>query len=142
VLFLDLDYFKRVNDLHGHQVGSQLLKEVGRVLRRCVRDDDIVVRYGGDEFTVVLKATDLTTAKQIAERIRTMLAGHFFLGREGLNVLITACIGVSAYPIHAQSMEELIFLSDRAMYKGKNSTRNLVITADPEDLVGQTVTLP
>jgi len=142
VLFLDLDYFKQVNDLHGHLVGSQLLKEVGRVLRRCVRDDDIVVRYGGDEFTVVLKATNLTTAEQIAERIRTMLAGHFFLGREGLNVLITACIGVSAYPIHAQSMEELIFLSDRAMYKGKNSTRNLVITADPEDLVGQTVTLP
>jgi len=137
VLFLDLDYFKRVNDLHGHQVGSQLLKEVGRVLRRCVRDDDIVIRYGGDEFIVLLKATNLTTAEQIAERIRTMLAGHFFLGREGLNVLITACIGVSAYPIHTQSAEELIFLSDHAMYKGKNSTRNLVITADPEDVIGQ-----
>jgi len=142
VLFLDLDYFKQVNNLHGHQVGSQLLKEVGRVLRRCVRDDDIVIRYGGDEFIVLLKDTNLTTAEQIAERIRAMLAGHFFLSREGLNVLITACIGVSAYPIHTQSAEELIFLSDHAMYKGKNSTRNLVITADPEDLIGQKVLLP
>lgn len=142
VLFLDIDYLKRVNDLYGHQVGSQLLVEVARVLRRCVRDDDVVVRYGGDEFTIVLKATNLTTAEQIAERIRTMLAGHSFLGREGLNVLITVCIGVSACPVHAQSAEELIFLSDCAMYKGKNSTRNLVITADPKDLVGQKVTMP
>ncbi len=90
----------------------------------------------------MLKATPLTTAEQIAERIRTMLARHSFLGREGLNVQITACIGVTECPVHAQSAEELIFLSDRAMYKGKNSTRNLVVTADPKDLVGQTVTLP
>jgi diguanylate cyclase (GGDEF)-like protein len=142
VLFLDLDYFKRVNDIHGHQIGSQLLKEVGRVLRRCIRDDDIVVRYGGDEFTVLLKATNLPTAEQIAERIRTMLAGHPFLGREGLSVLITACIGVSVYPVHARSAEELIFLADHAMYKGKNATRNMVITADPKDLIGQTLPQP
>jgi diguanylate cyclase (GGDEF)-like protein len=142
VLFLDLDYFKLVNDHHGHQIGSQLLKEVGRVLRRCIRDDDVVVRYGGDEFIVVLKATNLPTAEQIAERIRTMLAGHPFLGREGLSVLITACIGVSVYPVHAQSSEELIFLADHAMYKGKNATRNMVITADPNDLIGRTLPQP
>ena len=142
VLFLDIDFFKRINDLYGHQVGSQLLVEIARVLRRCVRDDDIVVRYGGDEFTLVLKTTSLATAEQIAERIRTMLSGHSFLGREGLNVQITACIGVTGCPVHAQSADELILLSDRAMYKGKNSTRNLVVTADPKDLVEQTVTIP
>lgn len=142
VLFLDIDFFKRINDLYGHQVGSQLLMEVARILRRCVRDDDIVVRYGGDEFTLVLKSTSLATAGQIAERIRTMLAGHSFLGREGLNVQITACIGVTGCPVHAQKAEELIFLSDRAMYRGKNSTRNQVVTADPKDLVGQKITLP
>jgi len=142
VLFLDLDYFKRVNDVHGHQIGSQLLKEVGRVLRRCIRDDDIVVRYGGDEFTVLLKGTNLPTAEQIAERIRTMLAGHPFLGREGLSVLITACIGVSVYPVHTQSAEELFFLADHAMYKGKNATRNMVIVADPNDLIGRTLPQP
>ena len=142
VLFLDLDDFKHVNDLYGHQVGSQLLVEISRVLRRCVRDDDIVVRYGGDEFIIVLKTTNLATAEQVAERVRTMLAGHAFLSREGKNVVITTSIGISVYPAHAQSTEELIFLADRAMYKGKNSTRNCVTTADPIDLVGQSVVLP
>ncbi len=142
VLFLDIDYLKRVNDLHGHQVGSQLLMEVGRMIRRCVRDNDVVVRYGGDEFNIVLKATPLSAAEQIADRIRTTLARHSFLRREGLNVQITVCIGVAACPVHAQCEEELIFLSDRAMYRGKNSTRNLVITADPEDLVRQKGTAP
>jgi diguanylate cyclase (GGDEF)-like protein len=100
-----------------------------------VRDNDVVVRYGGDEFNIVLKATPLSTAEQVANRIRTTLARHSFLGREGLNLQITVCIGVAACPDHAQNPEELIFLSDRAMYRGKDSTRNLVIIADPEDLV-------
>ena len=142
VLFLDLDYFKRVNDLYGHPMGSQLLVEVARVIRRCVRDHDIVVRYGGDEFTIVLKGTDLAAAEQIAERMRTVFAGHAFLRREGLDSAITLCIGVSAYPVHARSAEELIFLADRAMYKGKNSTRNQVNIADPRDLIGEKITLP
>jgi diguanylate cyclase (GGDEF)-like protein len=142
ILFLDLDYFRRVNDLYGHQVGSQLLAEVSRVIRHCVRDQDIVVRYGGDEFTIVLKGTNLATAEQIAERMRMLLARHTFLSREGLNVTVTLCIGVSAYPVHAGSTEELIFLADRAMYKGKNSSRNQVNIADPKDLIGQKITLP
>jgi two-component system, cell cycle response regulator len=139
VLFLDLDYFRRVNDLYGHQVGSQLLVEVARVIRHCVRDQDIVIRYGGDEFTVVLKGTNLATAEQIAERMRMVLARHAFLSREGLNIVITLCIGVSAYPVHARNAEDLIFLADRAMYKGKNSTRNQVNTADPKDLINQKI---
>lgn len=142
VLFLDIDYLKRVNDLHGHQVGSQLLIEVARMIRRCVRDNDVVVRYGGDEFNIVLKATPLSVAERVADRIRTTIARHSFLSREGLNVQITVCIGVASCPIHAQSEEELIFLSDRAMYRGKNSTRNLVITANPEDLTGLKVATP
>jgi diguanylate cyclase (GGDEF)-like protein len=101
-----------------------------------------VVRYGGDEFTIILKGTDLATAEQIAERMRTVIAGHACLSREGLDVAITVCIGISAYPVHARSVKELIFLADRAMYKGKNSTRNQVNIADPKDLIGQKITLP
>ena len=142
ILFLDLDYFRRVNDLYGHQVGSQLLVEVTRVIRHCVRDQDIVVRYGGDEFTIVLKGANLATAEQIAERMRMVLARHAFLSREGLNATVTLCIGISAYPVHARSAEELIFLADRAMYKGKNSSRNQVNTADPKELIGQKITPP
>ena len=142
VLFLDFDYFRRVNDLYGHQVGSQLLVEVARVIRSCVRDHDIVVRYGGDEFTIILKGTTLATAEQIAERMRTFFAGHVCLSREGVQIVITLCIGISVYPIHARSAEELIFLADRAMYKGKKSTRNQVNIADPRDLIDQKITLP
>jgi len=119
-----------------------LLVEVARVIRHCVRDDDIVVRYGGDEFTLILRRTDLATAEQIAERMRAIFTGHACLSREGLDIVITLCIGVSIYPVHARSGEELIFLADRAMYKGKNSTRNQVNIADPRDLIGQKITLP
>jgi len=116
--------------------------EVARVVRHCIRDQDTVVRYGGDEFTIVLRGTNLVAAGQIAERMRAVLGRHVFLSREELNITITLCIGISAYPVHARSAEELIFLADRAMYKGKNSTRNQVNTADPKDLVGQKITLP
>jgi len=142
ILFIDLDNFKRINDLYGHSTGSQLLVEVAQVIVRCVRSHDIVVRYGGDEFVVVLKATNLNTAMQIAERMRVGLASHPFLSREGLYVKLTACIGVAVYPLHAQTPEELIYLADKAMYKGKNSTRNQVNTADPNDLIGQNVSWP
>ena len=77
VLFLDPDDFRRVNDLYGHQVGSRLLVEVARVIRHCVRDQDIVVRYGGDEFTIVLRGTNLATAEQIAERMRMVWPTRF-----------------------------------------------------------------
>jgi diguanylate cyclase (GGDEF)-like protein len=132
VLFLDLDHFKQVNDQHGHLSGSRLLVEVARVLRSCVRDEDIVVRYGGDEYVVVLVGIDSGGGLKVAERVRRAIEDHRYLSREGARVRITASIGLASFPEHASSKAEILDLSDRAMYRGKRSSRNVVYIASKD----------
>ncbi len=129
LLFLDLDYFKSINDTWGHLVGSRLLVEVARVLKGCVRDNDVVVRYGGDEYVVMLRGTDSGGALKVAERIRRTMETHQFLAREGFGVSLTTCIGVASFPEHAQDKATLLDFADRAMYRGKKSSRNVVYMA-------------
>ncbi len=126
LLFLDLDFFKKVNDEHGHPQGSSLLIEVGRVLRNCVREGDVVARYGGDEYTVVLPGTGAEAAGIVGERIRRTIEGHKFLSREGLNLHVTLCVGVATCPDDALDKDTLLKLADEAMYRGKNGARNVV----------------
>jgi diguanylate cyclase (GGDEF)-like protein len=132
VLFLDLDHFKAVNDTHGHLAGSSLLVEVARVLRSCVRDEDVVVRYGGDEYVVLLVGIDSGGALKVAERIRRAIEDHRFLSREGARVRITSSIGLASFPEHADSKTSILDFSDRAMYRGKRSTRNVVYIASKD----------
>lgn len=129
LLFLDLDYFKSVNDTHGHLVGSKLLVEVARVLKNCVRDNDVVCRWGGDEYVVLLRGTDSGGALKVGERIRRSIETHRFLSREGFSLSISTCIGVASYPEHAQVQEALVDFADRAMYRGKKGTRNIIYMA-------------
>lgn len=129
LLFLDLDFFKGVNDTHGHMVGSRLLVEMGRILKACVRDDDVVARYGGDEYVVLLRGTDSGGALKVAERIRRTVESHRFLAGESLAVQITTCVGVASFPEHATDKASLLDMADRAMYRGKRSTRNVVYIA-------------
>ncbi len=129
LLFLDLDYFKSINDTHGHLVGSKLLVEVSRVLKNCVRDNDIVCRWGGDEYVVLLRGTDSGGALKVAERIRRSIESHRFLAREGFSLSISTCIGVASYPEHAQEQTTLVDFADRAMYRGKKGTRNIIYMA-------------
>jgi diguanylate cyclase (GGDEF)-like protein len=129
LIFLDLDHFKLVNDRHGHLVGSQLLREVADVLRHGVRDVDIVARYGGDEFIVILPETALEAASLVAERLRQAMDEHVFLVGEGLRAHLTASFGVAAFPETCASENELIRLADQAMYRVKNLTRNGVYIA-------------
>ncbi|MEI6306635.1 MAG: GGDEF domain-containing protein, partial [Deltaproteobacteria bacterium] len=91
ILFLDMDTFKQVNDCHGHLVGSKVLIEMGGLLRRSVRDVDVVIRYGGDEYTVILVETDATIAAKVAERIRELVDLLVFQASEGLNIHLTCC---------------------------------------------------
>jgi two-component system cell cycle response regulator len=119
LLFLDLDYFKSINDTHGHVVGSKLLVEVARVLKACVRDNDVLCRWGGDEYVALLRGTDSGGALKVAERIRRAIEQHRFLAREGFGLNMTTCIGVAAYPEHAVDKGTLIDFSDRAMYRGQ-----------------------
>ncbi|MDH3975634.1 MAG: diguanylate cyclase [Deltaproteobacteria bacterium] len=129
VLFMDLDYFKKVNDVHGHLVGSKLLIEVGELLIECVREIDTVVRYGGDEFTIILVDTDHEIAQKVANRIRMNIEKKPFLQNEGLSLHVTASIGIATYPRHASDKKELLDMADKAMYCGKNKSRNTVYLA-------------
>ncbi len=129
VLFLDLDSFKAVNDSHGHLVGSKLLIEMASILRECVRKVDAVARYGGDEYIVVLTDTGSAGAMVVAERIRESIGNHVFLAPEGLNIRLTATIGVATFPEHATSKLELMHLADQAMYRGKFGRKNVVFLA-------------
>jgi diguanylate cyclase (GGDEF)-like protein len=129
VLFLDLDLFKRVNDVHGHLMGSRVLVEVADVLRQCVREIDTIIRYGGDEYTIVLADTDRRGAYVVAERIRRGIEGHTFLQGEGLAVHLTACIGVASYPVDAGTKKGVLDMADKAMYRAKAAERNRVYCA-------------
>jgi len=132
LIFMDVDYFKKVNDQFGHLVGSKLLVEVSRLLLRGLRKVDIVARYGGDEFVVVLPQTDAAAAKMIAERLRRNIEKHSFLASENLGIRLTASFGIACYPEHAKSKEELMRLADEAMYRVKYCTRNSVYVVGSE----------
>lgn len=125
-LFLDLDDFKRVNDAHGHLVGSHVLMEMAAVILASIRDTDAVARYGGDEFVIVLPDTQIELAGTVAERIRSRIERHFFSGGRNLKLSLTASFGVAAFPQHASSPQQLIACADRAMYEAKAASKNCV----------------
>jgi len=124
VIFLDLDGFKGVNDQYGHLAGSRTLTEVGGILSVAVRESDILARYGGDEFVVVLPETPPSGALVIAERIRKSIEQHCFLQEQGLAARISASFGIASYPDHALTPEGLIQKADQAMYRVKERDKN------------------
>jgi diguanylate cyclase (GGDEF)-like protein len=129
VLFLDLDRFKRVNDEHGHLVGSQVLRRLSEVLAECVRQVDTLARYGGDEFTILLVDTDHDAAFRVAERIRRTVADTIFEGDGGAPIRLTISIGVGSFPLHARERDSLLDVADKAMYRAKSLGRNCVCSA-------------
>lgn len=128
LLFLDIDFFKQVNDGRGHWVGSRLLVELGKVLRLQVRACDYCFRYGGDEFIVLLGGAGADAAVGVAERIRRAVESKNF-EVEGHQIKLTVSIGLAAYPTHAESASSLIQIADHAMYNGKRKSRNIVFVA-------------
>lgn len=123
LLFLDLDYFKEVNDSLGHAMGDLLLIETANRLKACVRDTDVVARLGGDEFTVVLSAmTDNKGIERVAENILRRIAEPYLLGEE--TAYISVSIGITLYPDDATSIEGLLKHADQAMYAAKDQGRN------------------
>lgn len=124
LIFMDLDNFKQVNDNFGHLVGSKVLVEVGQILMKSLRTIDIIARYGGDEFVIVLPQTIPEAALRVAERVRRLIEKNIFLKKDGYNIRLTASFGVASYPRSAKTKEELIKLADEAMYKVKSYTKN------------------
>ena len=129
VLFLDLDRFKLVNDQHGHLVGSQVLRRLSEVLQQCIRQVDILARYGGDEFTILLVDTGVEEGLAVGERIRRTVAATPFEGGRGTPIRLTLSVGVAAYPTHGREHEALLDLADKAMYRAKSLGRNCVCSA-------------
>lgn len=125
LLMIDVDYFKQLNDEHGHLAGDQVLREVSRVISQNIREIDIAGRYGGEEFCVVLPDTDSRGAYFAAERIRTALEKTKFKAYD-LTLQITASLGLSTYPRNGQTSEELMDKADWALYRAKKSGRNCV----------------
>jgi diguanylate cyclase (GGDEF)-like protein len=132
LIFLDLDGFKSVNDQHGHLWGSRTLVEVGAVVKGTVREIDVVSRFGGDEFTVILPQTGPEGAQIIADRIRQQIAETVFLESYGLEVRITASLGIASFPDHGRSKDDLIARADQAMYVVKGRGKDGVALAEPD----------
>jgi len=124
LVFLDLDHFKGVNDTHGHLVGSRILSEFGRFMKKHVRSSDLCARYGGDEFVIILPSTSKQGALAMVNNLRTMVAENVFLADNGERIRVTASYGISSCPEDGTTRESLIRVADSAMYDVKGASRD------------------
>ncbi|HEX7833127.1 MAG TPA: GGDEF domain-containing protein, partial [Thermoanaerobaculia bacterium] len=133
IIFLDLDDLKMVNNFYGHLSGSRTLQEVAKRILSAVRGIDKVVRFGGDEFCVILPQTDQEQAIAVANRISRAMSASPLRIDANVEVSITASFGIATYPTHAMTKEGLIRKADAAMYRVKSSTKNAVGVAELSD---------
>ncbi len=131
ILMVDVDYFKQVNDTYGHDVGDRVLKEVGNILVKSVRESDLVIRYGGEEFMVLLVDVQPGMSEEIAEKIRQVIEKHS-IEAPGAVLKKTVSIGVSEFPQDSDKIWQCIKFADVALYKAKEMGRNRVVRFKPE----------
>jgi len=127
LIMIDIDWFKRFNDNYGHEVGNQVLIGLTAVIKRCIRDVDILCRYGGEEFIIILPQTAEREANRIAERVRMEVEQAEFGGGGGIPALrLTVSVGVSCFPENRRSEDDLVNAVDQALYRAKGSGKNTV----------------
>jgi diguanylate cyclase (GGDEF)-like protein len=122
---IDVDSLKEYNDVHGHLGGSEVIRQVARVAASRIRAIDLLCKYGGDEFVVVLPRTPKQGSGVVAERLRDAIEKHRFPG-ESLTGKITASFGIASYPEDGRTVQDLIATADKALYRAKNYGRNMV----------------
>lgn len=127
---VDIDFFKKVNDSYGHEVGDLVLHQCGLVLKETFREVDTVARYGGEEFTVIMPQTPLPGAFHACERCREEVARQTFHDRKGKSFHITISCGIAMAPLQASNKDQLIVKADQAMYKAKREGRNQTCLAN------------
>ncbi|HEY4641242.1 MAG TPA: GGDEF domain-containing protein [Thermoanaerobaculia bacterium] len=133
IIFLDLDDLKMVNNFYGHLTGSRTLQEVAKRILSAVRGIDKVVRFGGDEFCIILPQTDSDQAMLVANRVKKSMSASAFKLDPGVEISITASFGIATYPTHGITKDTLIRQADAAMYRVKATTKNAVGVATVED---------
>lgn len=131
VLFIDIDHFKKVNDGHGHLVGTRLLLEVAKLMQRTLRETDLIYRYGGDEYVLILPAADDKVARMVGRRMLTAIKDHpFNVGKDKSKPMhLSVSIGLAGYPCDAKSRDDILDIADRMMYQAKESGRGRVCHA-------------
>ncbi|MGI8525599.1 MAG: PleD family two-component system response regulator [Pseudolabrys sp.] len=128
VLVLDIDYFKAINDGHGHDAGDDVLREFSLRIRKCIRNIDLACRYGGEEFVVVMPETDIAVAAMVAERLRRRIANEAFAIQQGSKSLeVTISIGIAALNGAADNAAAILKRADLALYRAKRDGRNRVV---------------
>ena len=127
IIMIDVDHLKRYNDDHGHLGGSELLRQLAAILSQSSRAIDLVAKYGGDEFMVILPQTRLEGAVTMASRIRSAVASTAFPHCNPGDM--TVSVGVASFPQHGDSVETLVGAADRALFQAKRNSRNCVVTA-------------
>jgi diguanylate cyclase (GGDEF)-like protein len=132
LLMIDLDRFKPFNDTYGHDAGDTVLRRVAVILREHVRAEDVVCRFGGEEFTIVMAGVDTSEAAARAERLRAAISDVEFDWHGQPLGTITASFGVATYPGHAGTKTDLIRAADTALYQAKHDGRNRVATYAPQ----------
>lgn len=123
VAMLDIDHFKRINDVHGHPAGDEVLRKISGIIRKTVRKADMAGRYGGEEFILYLYDTDESRAFMVAERLRMKIRETRFLF-DGKEIGATASLGIACYPVHGKDCESLIKHADTALYASKQAGRD------------------
>lgn len=132
LLMMDIDFFKKVNDTYGHQAGSFVLSEIGRLIQNNLRDLDLSARYGGEEFVSFLVETTSQQAFSVAERLRQVIGNHVFTYEEN-SIKITISIGIAQLPQDGHTIKELVAKADKALYRCKNTGRNKVCLYSPDN---------
>lgn len=127
LLYMDIDFFKKINDTYGHKEGDAVLKELGEILLNSTRTYDVVCRNGGEEFSVILPDTGYSKAMEVAERIRNAVEHNSFCLSDGVTIKVTVSIGVAHYP--SENQETLLEKADKALYRAKTLGRNQVQAA-------------
>jgi diguanylate cyclase (GGDEF)-like protein len=127
VLLMDLDHFKRINDSAGHAAGDSVLRAVARAIRRVVRDSDYAVRYGGEEFLIVLTNSTVDGAMRVAQALQAAI-GELRAPTSDIEC-VTASIGVAVFPDHGQELDDVVAAADHAMYEAKRDGRNRIAVA-------------
>jgi diguanylate cyclase (GGDEF)-like protein len=124
---LDVDGFKALNDAHGHEAGDTFLRELGSLLQKRVREEDVACRYGGDEFVILLTETSLETAKRRARQLRDGIKTLTVVHQGQYLTPPTVSLGAALYPDHGTTAEELLRAADDALYKAKARGRDCLV---------------